>query len=85
MLTSMSEFDPSADTPLVDWSELGVSGLLPTGTVTLLLADVEGSTRLWETQPEQMTVAMARMNQMVTETIATHSGVRPVEQGEGDS
>jgi class 3 adenylate cyclase len=24
---------------------------LPTGTVTLLLADVEGSTRLWETSP----------------------------------
>jgi len=85
MLASMSEFDPSADTPLVDWSELGVSGLLPTGTVTLLLADVEGSTRLWETQPEQMTLAMARMNRTVTETIATHSGVRPVEQGEGDS
>ena len=37
----------------MDWSELGVSGLLPTGTVTLLLADVEGSTRLWETQPER--------------------------------
>src|ERR1700723_1122344 len=85
MLASMSEIDPRADTPLVDWSELSVSGLLPTGTVTLLLADVEGSTRLWETQPEQMTVAMARMNQMVTETIATHDGVRPVEQGEGDS
>jgi hypothetical protein len=32
MLTSMSEFDPRADTPLVDWSELSVSGLLPTGT-----------------------------------------------------
>ena len=85
MLASMSEFDPRADTPLVDWSELSVSGLLPTGTVTLLLADVEGSTRLWETQPEQMTMAMARMNQTVSETIATHSGVRPVEQGEGDS
>ena len=85
MLASMSEFDPRADTPLVDWSELGVSGLLPTGTVTLLLADVEGSTRLWETQPEQMTVAMARMNHVVSETIATHDGVRPVEQGEGDS
>ncbi len=26
---------------------------LPTGTVTLLLADVEGSTRLWETQPDR--------------------------------
>ncbi len=85
MLTSMSEFDPRVDTPLVDWSEVGVSGLLPTGTVTLLLADVEGSTRLWETQPEEMTPAMTRMNQVVSDTIATHDGVRPVEQGEGDS
>ena len=85
MLVSMSEIDPRVDTPLVDWSELGVSGLLPTGTVTLLLADVEGSTRLWETQPEQMTVAMARMNQVVSESITAHDGVRPVEQGEGDS
>ena len=42
MLASMSEIDPRADALLVDWSELGVSGLLPTGTVTLLLADVEG-------------------------------------------
>jgi hypothetical protein len=48
MLASMSEIEPRADGPLVDWSDLGVSGLLPTGTVTLLLADVEGSTRLWE-------------------------------------
>src|SRR5271166_969300 len=85
MLASMSEIDPRADMPLVDWSELGVSGLLPTGTVTLLLADVEGSTRLWETQPEQMTAAMARMNQVVSGTIGSHDGVRPVEQGEGDS
>jgi predicted ATPase/class 3 adenylate cyclase/DNA-binding CsgD family transcriptional regulator len=85
MLASMSEIDPRADTPLVDWSELGVSGLLPTGTVTLLLADVEGSTRLWETQPDQMTAALARLNQTVSETIAAHDGVRPVEQGEGDS
>jgi predicted ATPase/class 3 adenylate cyclase/DNA-binding CsgD family transcriptional regulator len=85
MLASMSEIDPRADTPLVDWSELSVSGLLPTGTVTLLLADVEGSTRLWETQPDEMTAAMTRMNQVVSDTIATHDGVRPVEQGEGDS
>ncbi len=85
MLASMSEIDPRADMPLVDWSELGVSGLLPTGTVTLLLADVEGSTRLWETQPDQMTAALARLNAVVSETIAEHDGVRPVEQGEGDS
>ena len=85
MLASMSEIDPRADAPLVDWSELDVSGLLPTGTVTLLLADVEGSTRLWETQPDEMTTAIARLNQTVSAIIATHNGVRPVEQGEGDS
>ena len=85
MLASMSNIDPVADTPPVDWSELSVSGLLPTGTVTLLLADVEGSTRLWETQPDEMTMAIARLNQTVSEIIAEHDGVRPVEQGEGDS
>jgi class 3 adenylate cyclase len=85
MLPSMSEIDPRAEMPLVDWSELGVSGLLPTGTVTLLLADVEGSTRLWETQPDEMTTAIARLNQTVSAIIAAHDGVRPVEQGEGDS
>src|ERR1700688_2430161 len=85
MLASMSDIDPRADAPLVDWSDLGVSGLLPTGTVTLLLADVEGSTRLWETQTEVMTAAIARLNQVVCEVVAAHDGVRPVEQGEGDS
>ncbi|PIB74260.1 LuxR family transcriptional regulator, partial [Mycobacterium celatum] len=77
--------DPRAETPLVDWSDHGVSALLPTGTVTLLLADVEGSTRLWETQPEEMTAAIARLNRVACDVIAAHDGVRPVEQGEGDS
>src|ERR1700726_2294799 len=85
MLASMSETDPRADTPPVNWSELGVSELLPTGTVTLLLADVESSTRLWETQPEQMTAAFARLDQALSDLLAAHGGVRPVEQGEGDS
>ena len=75
MLASMSE---------IDWSDVGMSEL-PTGTVTLLLADVEGSTRLWETQPDEMTPAIARLDQAVSEAIAAHDGVRPVEQGEGDS
>ena len=85
MLASMSEIDPRVDAPLVDWSDLGVSGLLPTGTVTLLLADVEDSTRLWETQPEQMTAAFARLDHELSDLVAAHHGVRPVEQGEGDS
>ncbi len=75
MLASMSE---------TDWSDLAVSEL-PTGTVTLLLADVEGSTRLWETQPDEMTVAVARLDQALSDLVTVHGGVRPVEQGEGDS
>ena len=51
----------------------------------MLLADVEGSTRLWETQPKEMTGALARLNQTVSEIIGDRDGVRPVEQGEGDS
>jgi len=68
----------------MDWSELGMVEV-PTGTVTLLLADVEGSTRLWETQPDKMAEALARMDAVVTEAVAARGGVRPVEQGEGDS
>src|SRR5271163_431356 len=85
MLASMSEIDPRAETPPMDWSDLGVTELLPTGTVTLLLADVEGSTRLWQTQPDEMTAAVARLDRVVAEAVANHCGVRPVEQGEGDS
>jgi predicted ATPase/class 3 adenylate cyclase/DNA-binding CsgD family transcriptional regulator len=68
-----------------DWSVLGVGELLPTGTVTLLLADVEGSTRLWEADSVTMADALARLNRIVSEKITGHRGVRPVEQGEGDS
>ena len=68
----------------LNWSDLSVNEL-PTGTVTLLLADVEGSTRLWEHQPEQMAAALARLNAAVAELVVRHSGVRPLEQGEGDS
>ncbi|OPE46167.1 LuxR family transcriptional regulator, partial [Mycobacterium intermedium] len=76
---------PHTEISPLNWSELGLTELLPTGTVTLLLADVEGSTRLWETQPEQMAAALAQLNQAVNRSIAAHDGVRPVEQGEGDS
>jgi predicted ATPase/class 3 adenylate cyclase/DNA-binding CsgD family transcriptional regulator len=83
MLASMSDIDPRAEMVL-NWSELGVSEL-PSGTVTLLLADVEGSTHLWETQPGEMTAAVARLDRALADVVAVHHGVRPVEQGEGDS
>lgn len=68
-----------------DWSTATMSDSLPTGTVTLLLADIEGSTGLWQSQPEEMAVAVAGLDRTIGALIATHSGVRPVEQGEGDS
>jgi predicted ATPase/class 3 adenylate cyclase/DNA-binding CsgD family transcriptional regulator len=68
-----------------EWSNVGMSELLPTGMVTLLLADVESSTQLWETQSDDMAAAVSRMDSTLAEIIGTHNGVRPVEQGEGDS
>ena len=58
---------------------------LPTGTVTFLLTDVEGSTQRWEAAPEAMAAAIARHYELLDEAIEGHGGVRPVEQGEGDS
>jgi len=34
-------------------------GQLMTGTVTFLFTDIEGSTRLWEEEPERMRPALA--------------------------
>ena len=51
MLASMSQLEWSEPADVRSSMASAVSGL-PTGTVTLLLADVEGSTRLWETQPD---------------------------------
>nr|WP_156686025.1 LuxR family transcriptional regulator [Mycobacterium sp. Marseille-P9652] len=58
---------------------------VPTGTVTLLLADVQGSTQLWQSQPDEMTAAITHLDRTLAELVVEHRGVRPVEQGEGDS
>src|SRR6516164_77178 len=58
---------------------------LPTGSVTYLLTDIEGSTRLWETVPEAMEVALERHNRLVTGVIEDHGGVVVTSRGEGDS
>lgn len=84
MLASMDEIGPRTDAPRLNWSDLGMTDL-PTGTVTLLLADVEGSTQLWENQPEETAAAVAQLDHTLVEVTAAHDGVRPVEQGEGDS
>ena len=58
---------------------------LPAGTVTFLLTDIEGSTRLWESVPEAMEVALERHDRLVTEVIGGHGGVVVTSRGESDS
>jgi class 3 adenylate cyclase len=63
-----------------EWSDIGMSDLLPTGMVTLLLADIEGSTQLWETQPDEMAAAVSRSDHVLAEVVGRHNGVRQVER-----
>src|SRR5262245_945563 len=47
---------------------------LPSGTVTFLFTDLEGSTRLWEGEPEAMRGALARHDEIVRAAIESHLG-----------
>ena len=47
---------------------------LPTGTVTFLFTDIEGSTQLWEQAPEAMKTAHARHENIIREVVAAHGG-----------
>jgi predicted ATPase/class 3 adenylate cyclase len=58
--------------------------VLPAGTVTFLLTDIEGSTRLWETAPAAMEVALERHNRLLAEVIRGRGGV-VTSRGQGDS
>jgi predicted ATPase/class 3 adenylate cyclase len=46
----------------------------PSGTVTLLFTDIQGSTRLWEAQPEQMAAALRRHDQILRAAIEGTDG-----------
>ena len=48
---------------------------MPSGVVTLLFTDIEGSTRLWEEQPELMAVALGRHNDILRAAVETNRGV----------
>jgi predicted ATPase/class 3 adenylate cyclase len=56
----------------------------PTGTVTFLFTDVEGSTRLWEEQPDASTM-LKRHDELIESIVAAHEGVVVRPRGEGDS
>lgn len=57
----------------------------PTGTVTFVLTDIEGSTRLWETQPAEMERAILKHQEIVAAAVEGNNGTLVRERGEGDS
>jgi class 3 adenylate cyclase len=46
----------------------------PSGTATFLFTDVEGSTRLWQEDPDAMTAALARHDVMLRAAISEDGG-----------
>jgi class 3 adenylate cyclase len=46
----------------------------PTGTATLLFADVKGSTSLWEEHPAEMRAAFAAHDEILRSAIEGHGG-----------
>jgi len=49
-------------------------GGLPSGTLTFLFTDIEGSTTRWERQPEAMERALARHDQLLRQAIDAYGG-----------
>lgn len=58
---------------------------LPSGTLTFLFTDIEGSTRLWEQHPQAMVLAHARHDEIVSGAVEAHGGTVVRSRGEGDS
>jgi predicted ATPase/class 3 adenylate cyclase len=56
---------------------------LPTGTITFLFTDIEGSTRRWEQQPELMHVTLARHDHILRAAVETNSGYVVKTTGDG--
>lgn len=58
-------------------------GMLPSGTVTFLFTDIEGSTKLAQEHPARMPALLARHNEILYQAIEAHNGF--VFQVVGDS
>ena len=56
---------------------------LPTGTVTFLFTDLEGSTRLWEQQPGAMRDALAWHDEILRDAVESRAGRVVKSTGDG--
>ena len=62
-----------------------LAAALPTGVVTFMLTDIEGSASLWEKDSDAMSIALERHDQLVADVVDTHRGLLLKTRGEGDS
>ncbi len=46
----------------------------PTGNVTFLFTDIQGSTSMWERDAQRMRSTLARHDEIVRTTVASHGG-----------
>jgi len=58
---------------------------LPVGTVTFLLIDIDSSTARWGQDPGAISAAVNRYHEILEAVGARWGGVRPLEQGEGET
>jgi predicted ATPase/class 3 adenylate cyclase len=56
---------------------------LPTGTVTFLFTDIEGSTKLWEQYPEAMKSALAKHDAIMRQSVESNCGQIVKTTGDG--
>lgn len=76
---------PSTPGELVERLRAGWASTLPTGVMTFCTSDIEGSTRLWERQPEAMAEALVRHDELIAAVVEAHGGRFLKSMGEGDS
>ena len=76
---------PATPGELVERLRSGWASTLPTGVLTFVMSDVEGSTALWDTQPEAMAGALVRHFELIAGVVDTHGGHFLESMGEGDS
>jgi class 3 adenylate cyclase len=55
----------------------------PTGTVTFLFTDIEGSTRLWQQDEAAMRAALSRHDELLRSALAEHGGAVFSSMGDG--
>src|SRR5438270_4104738 len=51
-----------------------MTGTAPSGVVTFLFTDIEGSTRRWEKDPDEMRAALAAHDEVLRNAIEAHGG-----------